>query len=61
MYGQILRRMPIDADDEANRFVVVVPTGAAERAALRVPARVRALLRVAVYTVDEDDKVVGPL
>jgi hypothetical protein len=59
MYGQILRRMPI-ADDPAARFAVVVPDRAA-RAALRVPGRVRALLRVEVFSVTEDDRVVGPL
>jgi hypothetical protein len=33
----------------------------AERAALRVPARVRAHLRVAVYTFKEEDEVFGPI
>jgi hypothetical protein len=61
MYGQILRRMPLEADDESYAFAVVVPTGAAERAALRVPARVRELLRIAVYVVDETDAVLGPV
>lgn len=61
MYGQILRRMPIDTDDETAAFVVVVPSGPAERAALRVPERVRQLLRVSVYAVTDDDRVLGPL
>lgn len=53
MYGQILRRMPLDADDTSHHFAVVVPTGAAKKAELRVPARVRQLLRIAVYAIDE--------
>lgn len=61
MYGQLLRRMPLKVDDEASSFVVVVPTGSAERAALRVPERVRALLRIAVYAVNEEDQVAGPI
>jgi hypothetical protein len=61
MYGQLLRRMPTDEDDEPHRFAVVVPTGAAERAALRVPTRVRELLRIVVYTVDEAGSVEGPV
>lgn len=61
MYGQILRRMPMDTDDVTVAFAVVVPTGPAERAALRVPERIRQLLRISVYTVSEDDRVSGPL
>ena len=61
MYGQILRRMPIGADDDSIRFAVVVPAGAAERAALRVSPRVRELLRITVYSVTDTDRVVGPL
>ena len=49
MYGQILRRMPIGAED-GSRFAVVVPTEAVA-AALRIPARVRELLRIEVYEV----------
>src|SRR3712207_5460011 len=45
LYGQLLRRMPLEeADDHNTRFAVVVPTGA-EAAALRVPKRIRDLLR----------------
>jgi hypothetical protein len=51
LYGQLLRRMPI-ADGLCARFAVVVPT-AAVRAALRVPERVRALLRIDVFEVDD--------
>lgn len=47
-YGQILRRMPIGADDDSFQFAVVVPAGTAERAALRVSPRVRHLLRITV-------------
>jgi hypothetical protein len=51
MYGQMLRRMPI-AEDERARFAVVVPTEGAS-AALRVSKRVRQLLRIDVFMVDE--------
>jgi len=44
-YGQLLRRMPLDADDA--RFALVVPAEAL-RGALRVPHRVRDLLRLDV-------------
>jgi hypothetical protein len=37
-------------------FAVVVPTGA-EAAALRVPRRVRDLLRIDVYSVGDDGQV----
>ncbi len=50
LYGQLLRRMPV-AEDPRATFAVVVPTEAA-RAALRVPARVRRILRVRVFEVD---------
>jgi hypothetical protein len=59
MFGQILRRMPIAEDDKA-RFAVVVPSEA-RRAVIRVPPRVRELLRVDVYVVDEAGAVDGPL
>jgi hypothetical protein len=58
MYGQILRRMPL-AEDPTARFAVVVPTRA-EKAALRVSSRVRALLGVEVFVVDDADAVTGP-
>jgi len=49
LYGQLLRRMPIeDATDTV--FAVVVPDEAVQ-AAVRVPARVRQALRIAVYAV----------
>src|SRR3954468_6510979 len=42
LYGQLLRRMPVeDVGDPNTRFAVVIATGA-EAAALRVPRRVRA-------------------
>src|SRR3954467_10790066 len=57
LYGQLLRRMPVEEVDEANtRFAVVIPTGA-EAAALRVPKRVRDLLRIDVYAVSDDGQV----
>src|SRR5688572_10812719 len=51
MYGQILRRMPI-GEDPNGRFAVVVPVEA-RAAVLRVSHRVRQLLRIEVYCVDE--------
>lgn len=58
MYGQLLRRMPLD-EDAAARFAVVVPDRALP-AALRVHQRVRELLRIDVYGVSDDDAVSGP-
>jgi len=55
LYGQLLRRMPI-GEDMSARFAVVVPASA-KVAALRVPASVRALLRVDVYTVGDEGHV----
>jgi hypothetical protein len=43
----------------SSLFAVVVPTSA-ETAALRVPRRVRELLRIDVYTVGDDGKVMMP-
>ena len=52
-YGQLLRRMPANEDLTA-RFALVVPDWPRSvRAAARVPARVRALLRVTLYAVDD--------
>jgi hypothetical protein len=57
LYGQLLRRMPAEEVRGSNpRFAVVVPTGA-EEAALRVPKRVRDLLRIDVYAVSDDAQV----
>jgi len=57
LYGQLLRRMPAEEVGDPNtRFAVVVPTGA-EAAALRVPRRVRDLLRIDVYAVSDDGQV----
>src|SRR5918995_1838976 len=57
LYGQLLRRMPAEeAGDRDVRFAVVVPTGA-EAAALRVPKRVRDVLRIDVYAVSDDGQV----
>ena len=55
MYGQLLRRMPPDEVGYA-RFAVVVPSSALSMA-LRVPERVRELLAVDVYAVDDDGTV----
>src|SRR4029077_18018984 len=59
MYGQILRRMPVENTADA-RFAVVVPDEALT-AALRVPDRVRSLLGIDVYAVDEVGAVRGPM
>lgn len=50
LYGQLLRRMPLDVP--GARFGVVVPSEA-RSAALRVPGSVRRLLGISVYVVDE--------
>ena len=57
LYGQLLRRMPPEeVGDSTTRFAVVIPTGA-EAAALRVPRRIRDLLRIDVYAVSDDRRV----
>jgi hypothetical protein len=57
LYGQLLRRMPAEEVGDPNtRFAVVIPTGA-EAAALRVPRRVRDVLRIDVYAVGDDGQV----
>jgi hypothetical protein len=57
LYGQLLRRMPAtEVGDSSTRFAVVVPTGS-EAAALRVPSRVRDLLRIDVYVVSDEGDV----
>src|SRR3954467_24214 len=57
LYGQLLRRMPAEeSGDSSSRFAVVVPTGS-EAAALRVPSRVRDLLRIDVYVVSDEGDV----
>ncbi len=55
MYGQLLRRMG-SKDDPAVTYAVVVPDTALS-AAQRVPAWVRARLRIDLYVVAEDGKV----
>jgi hypothetical protein len=45
-----------EVGDTHTRFAVVIPTGA-EAAALRVPRRVRDLLRIDVYAVSDDGQV----
>lgn len=51
MYGQLLRRMS-KKSDQNSRFAVVVPDEA-RKAVLRVPSRIRALLQIDVYSVDQ--------
>jgi hypothetical protein len=55
MYGQLLRRMGPE-DDPAVSYAVVVPDTVLP-AAQRVPAWVRARLRIDVYVVTEDGRV----
>ena len=55
LYGQLLRRMPANEVGKA-RFGVVVPREALS-AALRVPPRVRDLLHIDVFMVDERGQV----
>src|SRR3954453_5586724 len=45
-----------EVDDSGTRFAVVVPAGS-EAAALRVPSRVRDLLRIDVYVVGDEGDV----
>lgn len=57
LYGQLLRPMPAEeVADRNTRYAVVIPTGA-EEAALRVPKRVRDLLRIDVYAVNDNGQV----
>ena len=57
LYGQLLRRMLAEEVGDPNtRFAVVIPT-LAEAAALRVPRRVRDVLRIDVYVVSDDGQV----
>lgn len=56
MFGQLLRRMPLERPDPETRFAVVVPTEATA-AVERVPAWVRNDLRIDLYVVDQDGSV----
>ncbi|MGY1985442.1 hypothetical protein ACI792_04385 [Blastococcus sp. SYSU DS0669] len=55
LYGQLLRRMEVE-DRLGVRYAVVVPDEAVAKAQ-RVPAWVRARLRVDLYAVDDHDNV----
>ncbi len=55
LYGQLLRRMEAE-DVPGVRYAVVVPD-VAVTSAKRVPAWVRARLRIDVYSVSEDGQV----
>jgi hypothetical protein len=57
MFGQLLRRMP-NEDDAAARWAVVVPADIVW-AVMRVPHRVRQILRVDAYSVDSEGAVVA--
>jgi hypothetical protein len=54
-YGQLLRRMPETAQERV-RYALVVPAET-KSAALRVSSRVRELLGIDVYTVDQTGRV----
>ncbi len=56
LYGQLLRRISGRPD---VRYAVVVPSGRATAAALRVPAGVREALSIEVFSVDDTGKVTG--
>ncbi|MEU8617562.1 hypothetical protein [Streptomyces sp. NPDC048623] len=53
-YGQLLRRMT--SQNPHTRYALVVPSSSA-KAATRVPAHVRQLLRIDVYEVTDDNRV----
>ncbi|WP_406858752.1 hypothetical protein ABZO31_00185 [Streptomyces sp. HUAS MG47] len=53
-YGQLLRRMT--SQDPHTRYALVVPSSSI-KAAARVPAHVRQLLRIDVYEVTDDNRV----
>ena len=54
LYGQLLRRISGRTDE---RYAVVVPSGRATTAALRVPAVVRKALRIEIFAVHDDGMV----
>jgi hypothetical protein len=54
LYGQLLRRMT--AQDPGTRYAAIVPSSALWHAE-RVPAHIRALLAIDLYTVSEDGTV----
>ncbi len=57
MYGQLLRRMAAEETGERGQaYAIVVPTRSVT-SALRVPRRVRDLLRIRIYEVTDHGKV----
>ncbi|MCX5401621.1 hypothetical protein [Streptomyces sp. NBC_00102] len=54
-YGQLLRRMTDESP--ATRYALIVPTSSV-KAAERVPAEVRRLLRIDLFEVGDDDSVI---
>ena len=56
-YGQLLSRLPADDDPSARYALVIRDEPRSVRAAVRVPHRVRALLRITVYAVAADGAV----
>ena len=55
MFGQLLRRMTPDGESD-TRYAVVVPASL-RKAVERVPPRIRGLLAIDVWTVDNDGTV----
>jgi hypothetical protein len=55
LYGQLLRRMPTQ-EAKPKRFGIVVPLEG-RNLALRVPARIRRMLDIEIFLVDEGGKV----
>ncbi|MFE1230235.1 hypothetical protein [Streptomyces sp. NPDC058745] len=53
-YGQMLRRMT--SQDPHTRYALIVPSSSI-KAAARVPAHIRQLLRIDVYEVTDDNRV----
>lgn len=57
MYGQLLRRMRNSDDDTARFAAVVMDEPKSLRAVRRVPAHIRELLNIDIYTVSIDGHV----
>jgi len=54
MYGQLLRRMK---SDPSTTYAAVLPSSFVARA-LDVPIEVRRMLRISVFEVTDDDRVI---
>lgn len=56
-YGQLIRRMPAEDDPSVSYALVVREEPKSVRAALRVPIRVRRVLRIRVFAVADTGHV----